>query len=433
MVKSKLKPALPSLLILTIWYLPFHGLITAVANNYSGSVYFSGVPHLVVFSVALSVLFFSSEKDRQIMKNLAKRPHNILALSLIGLYLLSYFISSPPASAAIRGFFFNGVFIVGFMLAQFFAAQDRKWLDKLIKGLKPIVAVVIAITLLEVFSPGLRQLLAGIGYKFQTVDLNDDYTRVSGTLRGPNILGTFLVIGLFLYVGTAWNKVKTTISKNWDILLLGLIAIFFSYSRSAVLSLVIAVLVWVWLEKEKILGLMPKKYYTAVLAVGVTGLIAGGVMIKDTTAFQQIVLHRNPSEQSEYNSDNLRLKDWDEAFTNISARPLGSGLGTSGPASFDESVDTDITENYYLQIMQEAGILGGLVFIVLTIMIIWQMAKSKSAFKHAAIPSFAGLAFAGLFSHVWTDVTLAVISWCMAGAILHSVSKKQPLHAKIAP
>ena len=71
---------------------------------------------------------------------------------------------------------------------------------------------------------------------------------------------------------------------------------------------------------------------------------------------------RNPVRDE---SASIRLETWERALERIADSPLGTGLGTVGHATFTGGVDREaFTDNSYLKVTQEQGILVGLIFML---------------------------------------------------------------------
>jgi hypothetical protein len=144
------------------------------------------------------------------------------------------------------------------------------------------------------------------------------------------------------------------------------------------------------------------------------------------------------------------------AMENIVRHPLGLGLGSAGPASNRTSdacvflsADGDaswaeghpelcvflgetqvlpldrvctcpfLTENWYLQIGVEMGIAGFLLFFLLIICILLQLARKKNVLLHySTFFAFLGVSIAALFLHAWEDSAVAYTLWILTAASL---------------
>src|SRR5687767_10059597 len=112
--------------------------------------------------------------------------------------------------------------------------------------------IVVGFATLQLFLP--PDILMHIGYgkdtiqPYLTVDKNPDYIRVNSTLRGPNPLGAYagMVLGL---LAAAWAKGRVNFNQGRAGFLAGIlgvcgvVALWISYSRSALVAGVAAVLI----------------------------------------------------------------------------------------------------------------------------------------------------------------------------------------------
>ncbi len=113
-----------------------------------------------------------------------------------------------------------------------------------------------------------------------------------------------------------------------------------------------------------------------------------------------------------------------EGFESMLAHPLGKGLAsgpTVGGADLDES--TVISENAYIQVGNELGFVGMILFIVLVIMLLvalFRRARAPTAtpLEGGAAAAGLGLAVGGMFLHVWTSIPTAWTFWLVAGLAL---------------
>lgn len=284
-------------------------------------------------------------------------------------------------------------------------------------------AVVIIFGLLQAFVLP-RDFLVHFGYGPTTIDpistINDnaDYVRISSTLRGPNPLGAYLLIPLsLLAVLLASGK------RNWQYLTLtfaGLIVLFFSFSRSAWLGglLTLGVIVMLQLKAKR-------TKEVAAIALLIVLLIGSLITIslRNNPRFQNLVFHTETNSQVAKSSNDDRYVALSTGMADVATDPLGDGPGAAGPASvYNENHPVQISENYYLQIGQETGWLGLLLFLVMmggVGYLLWLRRSDPLALSLLA--SFVGLAFINLLSHAWADDTLAYIWWGLAGVAMASL------------
>ena len=106
----------------------------------------------------------------------------------------------------------------------------------------------------------------------------------------------------------------------------------------------------------------------------------------------------------------------------ISDHPLGAGLGTSAGVGQRFSDTAFITENYYLQMGIEIGVIGMIMFILLTITVIKYL--NRAAKRVPDLPlgamrlAMIGMAVGAVLLHTWTDFAVSWTAWGLAGAVL---------------
>ena len=107
-----------------------------------------------------------------------------------------------------------------------------------------------------------------------------------------------------------------------------------------------------------------------------------------------------------------------EGVRRVIDNPIGCGAGCSGPASFygDRPL---ISENYYLQIAEQYGLLGLGLWVAICAAVIRRLWTSRHELLSVAlIASFAGLSVIGLWLHVWADDPVSLTWWIVAGAVI---------------
>jgi hypothetical protein len=156
------------------------------------------------------------------------------------------------------------------------------------------------------------------------------------------------------------------------------------------------------------------------LLLGLAALIliaaALTVLLRNNTGFESIVYHTDHTSKIAQSSNEGHSAAFKAAGRDILHEPLGRGVGTAGPAStYNYRHNGRISENYFMQIGQEAGWLGMLLFIAICISIGKMLYVRRSdPLALALFASLIGITFVNLLSHAWTDDTLAYIWWGLA-------------------
>ncbi len=293
------------------------------------------------------------------------------------------------------------------MLAIMLLVVDRMTLWQArrseVGGVTPIVWLLGAL-----FVAGLSQAALGI-YQFglrgdgpEHFLVLGQFYRAYGTFNQPNPFGGFvnltavLALGIFLsYLPAIWQTVrhwpfKSPISNLQSLSFLGiglvtavsLLAVIFSWSRGAWLSLGVAAAV--------LLLFWPKKLWQGglLLLLG-AGLLLGGMQVglvpasitERITSFRQD-LRFGDVRGEDINDENYavleRLAHWQAALAMAEDHPwLGVGFGNYEPAYADYALinwpyPLGHAHNYYLNLLAETGIIGLLAYLLLWTAVFWQ-------------------------------------------------------------
>lgn len=407
-------------------------------------VIFGGIVLHAPISVALSTLFpdatFVIKSWKEILLGVAlllgvviltiKGKWSILKTRLMyfivlfgALNLLTIPLFYTGFEATIAGLFINMRFFLFFGLVfvaiQLYPQLYRLFLNVFIGGALVVVGfAILQVTVLP------NDFLKYLGYgestimPYLTVDNNENYVRISSTLRGPNPLGVYAVIVLSVVL-TAWLTGPRKFTKRESILagiLAGgsVIALWASYSRSAALGALAAVGIILLVMYGKRIS------KTVWLVVGLSGLVLLGslVVLRDTQFVSQVILHEDPHEGNDINSNDGHAESLLDGAQRMVRQPLGAGVGSTGSASLltDKPV---IIENQYLFVAHETGWLGLGLFLLINYIVLeqlWRRRKHWLAF--GVFASGVGLALAGLFLPVWADDTVSIIWWGLAAIAL---------------
>ncbi len=408
-------------------YVPFHAFFsTWLISNFGHVILFKSLKDvLVFFTLGLLVANFYLYKD--------KNPINRRILFLICLYLgmNTIYLAFSHGSIAQRlaGFDVNTRFFSLFLIAYFVGTTYRNT-EKLI-----LKIVVVGLGIVGIF--GLLQstilphdFLSHFGYNgkiipsYFTIDGSGGLIRFSSTLRGPNVLGAYMVVAIPVLV-SFWIYIRKGLSFNYQLLfsatlLFSVATLYFTYSRSAWIGIVIALLVYLFF--------VFKRYKLQLLIVAtVLGLATALVVIsnRNTYFIQQVVFHTDPSEQSGFNSDNARLESLRVGFSGLENSVIGHGIGASGtPSTYGNK--PVIVENYFLDIAYQFGYLGLVLFSIIylyTIRLLWALRNNWLVVS--LISSFIGLSIISMLWPVWSDETVAYIWWGLAGIVLGKFSEKK--------
>ncbi|HEY1645591.1 MAG TPA: O-antigen ligase family protein [Candidatus Saccharimonadales bacterium] len=428
----------PAVLIVVILALiPFHAFLTVWASSLVG--HYTLLRLWKEFLVAICILgtlyiFFTDRKIRELF-------YYSRLIQLIILFLLVELIwgvvarqsGSVNTKALLYGWLSDCRYLVFFLVTLIIAKKTTTLKNKSLKLVIWPAAVVILFGLLQVFVLP-RDFLAHFGYNkittippYQTVNNNINYVRIISTLRGANPLGAYLLIPLSL--ATILIVRGRKVWQMAGLLIAGLIVMFFSYSRSAWIGLVVVFALSVyWAVKSK--ALKRNLLYIAVALVIVLGGIA--IVGRNNTHVQNILFHTQTHTTAKTSSDQGHSSHLRIGIKQVLTEPLGKGPGTAGPASVYNKHSARIPENYYVQIGQEVGWLGLAVFLAINVLIaisLW--VRRADTLSLALLASFIGLIVVNMLLEGWTDDTLSYLWWGLAGIAIATLpkSRKSPKKA----
>jgi hypothetical protein len=106
----------------------------------------------------------------------------------------------------------------------------------------------------------------------------------------------------------------------------------------------------------------------------------------------------------------------------ISEHPLGQGLGTSAGVGQRFSTASSVSENYYLQVGAETGVLGLALFVGFVLLVSRELRRARDQsgdpLVTGARAGFVGIAVAAFFLHAFNNQTVAWSAFAVAGLAL---------------
>jgi hypothetical protein len=289
--------------------------------------------------------------------------------------------------------------------------------------------LVVVFALLQVFVLP-ADILKYIGYgphtiePYLTVDKNSAFVRINSTLRGPNSLGAYAVIVLgFIAAAIAKRKIPPMRQSKMmaAVLVVGsVVALWASYSRSALIAGIVAVMIAVTAS------LFKKAYVKIWVGVGVVLLVAlGGFLVthQNSSFVSNVLLHENPNGGSAVSSNDGHVTSLQQGVSRLVTQPLGAGIGSSGSASLlgDSPL---IIENSYLFVAHETGWLGLGLFVAIFVMILARLWKARQSYVALGVfASGVGLVGIALLLPIWADDTIGIVWWGLAAVALAGAKK----------
>ena len=369
---------------------------------------------LLIASVLAIILLYRKKQF-----NILRQPLMLLIAGYALLHILLVALMWHGTQAALAGLMIDLRYILFFGLvyiaATLYPDLKRKFLLTFMAG----GIVVVGFAVLQVFVLP-ADILSHIGYgkttiePYLTVDLNQSYIRINSTLRGPNPLGAYAVI-ILSFITAAYLKRKIPPIRKSQIMAVillvgGVVALWASYSRSAVVAAIIgAGLVAVVSLSSRL------SRRTWIVSSAILFAVIGGLAFGYRSSFvSNVLLHENPGSTSSVNSNEGHITSLQDGIALAAANPLGDGVGSTGSASLYTNKPL-IIENQYLLIAHEVGWLGlGLFVVIYSIIMatLWRLRQSYVAL--GVFASGVGLAIIGMLLPVWVDDTVSIIWWGLA-------------------
>ncbi len=358
-----------------------------------------------------------------------KSPWMLLPAAYVLVHVLLVPLYFSNATATIAGLLIDLRFVIYFALIVVLVRLYPQFRHLFLWVFAIGAAVVGIFALLQVFVLP-PDFLTVLGYgdltisPYLTVDENPDYVRINSTLRGPNPLGAFALIGLTL-AAAYWLRARRKVHGGWIIAgsvvsLTLIVALWASYSRSALVAAAVAVgLVLLLTVGRRI----TRGAWVAIFVVGLASL-GGLYAARDTSFVSNVILHDNEATGAAVNSNEGHVDSLVDGLDRLVHQPLGAGVGSTGSASLYTDTPV-IIENQYLFIGHEAGWVGLVVFMVLFVRILAESWRRRGDWVALAVfGSGIGLALIGILLPVWVDDTVAIIWWGLAGLAIGGVYER---------
>ena len=422
---TRLIGALNWVVLFILVLLPFHEFITTWIGSNFGHLDLWRIWKEIIILACLPFVSYLILKNKALRQKIV---HDWLiwlitayALLTVAIGLWAHHVRKVNTAALGDGIIVDLRFLAFFVVALVTAAYS----DFLKKHWRQILlipgALVVLFGVAQLFLP--YNFLSHFGYgaktipAYSTVNQTSEYRRIQSTLRGADPLGAYLVLLIPAVLIGLMGKNKRFIR----VLLLGLslIVLFFTYSRSAWLGLALSILLlayWYYIKPAWRKRLI---VVCAILALLVAGSIIG---FRHNLTAEDVFFHTSSGSKSPLSSNTVHFSSWKAGLNDLIHQPLGGGTGTAGPASAHNNHPARIAENYYLQIGQETGWLGLILFIAINLIVVVRLCRAKSSqLALLLLVSFAGISLINLFAHEWADDTLSLIWWGLAGIALTPV------------
>lgn len=419
--------------VLILVLLPVHAFISTWGGTTVGPllVWKSWKEILLALLVPLVIWYCLLRPD------VAKTVWNHWLTKLVALYVVLQFVfaitSQASTDAALAGLLMNVRFFAMLVLAMVVLASGHPAVLRLKKWLPGwLLATTVALSVLAILQVTVipRNFLAQFGYNKDTtiapyleVDQSSSALRAFATMRGPNPLGSYLLLPLALAVVILARQRRNMLA--WAALVLGTVALVLTSSRSAWLGGLagLLVLALAMVPKAQLIKWAKRGAIPAIIALIIFGWLAVTVPQVRLAVFHS---RADRATLTTGSSDEHWQKTID-GIKDVAAHPLGQGVGTAGPASFyNKNQPPKVAENYFVQIGQETGVLGLAIFIAINCVVVMQLWRQRAdPWAKALLASFVGITVVNFFLHGWADDPTAMTWWGIAGLYLFEARKKK--------
>lgn len=414
-------------------YMPFHIFLSQWLSTFTGGLdEWKAAKDIFLFlAVTISVLlvYLKNGFSDKFFWTLTG-----LSVLYVAVHLLIWAINPDIAKGpALLGTVYNGR-LFGYLLVGFSTAilmKDELDFRKFFKIALILSTLVCLLGLAQYYLP--KDIMTHFGYSIDrgvkpdfAIDNKPDLPRVFSTLRDPNSLGAYLILPITL-LSLAWIKKRSARVLVSGLLILHVLVLFLTFSRSALIGAFVSViLVLFWQYNAKTQKFI-RKYWLIIL--GAFLVLAIGIFIaRDQYVIQNVVFHSDENTK-QTDSNNLHLDFARDGVIAIAKNPLGHGPGTAGLVSI-QSNHVVLTENYFIQIGYEVGVFGLALLIYLMYLIVNRLYKRKDAYSKAMIASFFGLTICAMLLHTWSNEAVACQWWLLLGLLLYDYRANRRLRMK---
>jgi O-antigen ligase len=327
--------------------------------------------------------------------------------------------------AAVSGFLMNTRFFIMFLTVQLILLLVSK--DKVQKSLYKFIKYflilsflisIFAIMQVTILPPSFLEFFGYNGVTtpppYSTVDNNINFLRAFSTMWAPNMLGAFLLLPLAIFCTLFLQKHRVIYTGIGVVTTC--IAIFVTHSRSAIFGAIICIGIIVIIKRKQFIF----QHIKPILIASALAIAIGASTSTDSSV-RMLIFHSSETDTSlTEGSTNDHFIAIKENSLDVLKHPLGQGVGTAGPSSFQQKKFTPkIAENYFIQILQEVGIIGFLIFCYISLVIGWRLIKitKKSNLAVALFASFISINTINIFLHGWADDPTSITWWGFAAIV----------------
>lgn len=415
---------------LLLAYMPFHIFLSQSVSLLTGGLEYWKIAKDLIVLVSTPIIILILKSKRLLNQKIIKTV--LLIGSAYLLIHLTYFLlnSTLDKQSTLLATVYNlrpiALLLIG--IAGGYALESPDKLNKLAKLTLSISSLVALLAIIQYFLP--KDILENFGYSIARgvkpifyIDDKPNLPRVMSTIRDPNSLGAYLIVpitGLTVFI-----RKSKKVNYLWVFLLcLHLIALVLTFSRSAWVGLVLSVGCFLVIEYKNKVGHINTK--TIVFITALVLIVTSTVFIaKNNYVVENVILHSDESTISN-DPNELRAVFQKEAVLSILEKPQGYGPGTAGLVAISNPKGGLLTENYFLQIGYEVGLIGLALFCwiyaisLIGLKEIFSRQKNKLTTKFSLILfcSAVGYIPVALLNHLWSNEAVVGQWWVLTGIVI---------------
>ena len=423
-------------LILIIAAMPFHGFMSTYLGSLLDQREIMKAWKEILLGLVMAFVLVDQLRNKKIARDFYRDKISVLVIVYTVLTILMALFLSEESESALVGIIFNlrylAIFMVGFWLSHSNKALvlSRHGLVTKLLGIGLLLSSIVAV-MQSLFLPS--DFMSNFGYGEGAIrevfylDQNESLIRGFGLSRGPNVLGISLALIIPFFAKSFILRItnrstqadRAVFYMSGTATLLLSLALYTTYSRSG------------WIAVAGSLGItlllsLPRKYYKKLFywtaGVALIGLLIIVPSISSSATLQTLILHDDPNRGG-VDSTTLHFRSKADGIRDVVSNPLGSGVGSAGPASrYRADKEPRISENYFIQIAQEIGLPGLALLLSIFIMVGMKLFRysSGSYANRVLLGSLIGICLAAMFGHTWADEEVALAWWGLAGLFISS-------------
>lgn len=409
-------------------YLPFHIFLSQSLSLVTGGLnYWKVAKDIALYFLGLLSLICMAINYGLFWQKRWLRIFIVLSFMYLLVHVVTGVLNSNDTQSTLLGIIYNLRFIAAFVIGVCaFSGPETKRRVSLIKVIVWISGVVAALGVIQYFLP--KDILSHVGYSLARgvkpnffIDDKPDLPRVMSVMRDPNTLGAFLMLPAMLILNKL-SKYKNN-RRLWLVITVIVVCLLLTFSRSALLGLIIASGLYYGYEKRSKALRLGRRYMYLLVAVVVVS--AGLLFVWRNSYFvQNTLLHADRSTRQR-DSNELRIDYTKKVVSKIIHRPFGYGPGSAGLVSIHQSSGGQLTENYYLQIAYEVGVIGLVMFLAFQLVVLQQIYRHRrEPLARVLLAAYLGLGFMNLLLHIWSSEAVVYYWWFLAGYFLAVKAKE---------